>query len=198
MLGSVSFRYIFGIPPLILVLLPVTSSECHIKDKEGKAYESVLMISIDELVRVVLFFLHCHLWGNLEYTFSMQFYYHISIVLADKKGGKYGIEYSDRWTIPLSLVALLCPLGIHHIRLGLGCILFQISGIHHHSLCLFPSCLSYSSWNVLYIRRQKITAYNVWKLWCEVTHGYFILMCIVAYKSRYIVFTVYSIFFSLS
>lgn len=40
---------IFGIPPLILVLLPVTSSECHIKDKEGKAYESVLMISIDEL-----------------------------------------------------------------------------------------------------------------------------------------------------
>ncbi|KAL6058775.1 hypothetical protein STEG23_008629, partial [Scotinomys teguina] len=44
-----SFRYIFGIPPLILVLLPVTSSDCYIKDKEGKAYESVLMISIDEL-----------------------------------------------------------------------------------------------------------------------------------------------------
>ncbi|KAM7319430.1 hypothetical protein ACRRTK_021113 [Alexandromys fortis] len=42
-------RYIFGIPPLILVLLPVTSSDCHIQDKEGKAYESVLMVSIDEL-----------------------------------------------------------------------------------------------------------------------------------------------------
>ncbi|KAK7819535.1 hypothetical protein U0070_002639, partial [Myodes glareolus] len=41
--------YIFGIPPLILVLLPVTSSDCHIQDKEGKAYESVLMVSIDEL-----------------------------------------------------------------------------------------------------------------------------------------------------
>nr|XP_021505708.1 interleukin-7 isoform X2 [Meriones unguiculatus] len=46
----VSFRYIFGIPPLILVLLPVTSSDCHIKDREGKAYESVLRISIDELL----------------------------------------------------------------------------------------------------------------------------------------------------
>uniref|UniRef100_A0A8C0WGC8 Interleukin-7 n=1 Tax=Castor canadensis TaxID=51338 RepID=A0A8C0WGC8_CASCN len=46
----VSFRYIFGIPPLILVLLPVTSSDCHIKDKEGKEYANVLVISINELV----------------------------------------------------------------------------------------------------------------------------------------------------
>nr|XP_038957729.1 interleukin-7 isoform X1 [Rattus norvegicus] len=45
----VSFRYIFGIPPLILVLLPVTSSDCHIKDKDGKAFGSVLMISINQL-----------------------------------------------------------------------------------------------------------------------------------------------------
>nr|XP_004660644.2 interleukin-7 [Jaculus jaculus] len=46
----VSFRYIFGIPPLILVLLPVTSSDCHIKNKEGKEYENILMISINELL----------------------------------------------------------------------------------------------------------------------------------------------------
>ncbi|XP_069931356.1 interleukin-7 isoform X3 [Oryctolagus cuniculus] len=46
----VSFRYIFGIPPLILVLLPVTSSNCDIeKIKHGKEYENVLMISINEL-----------------------------------------------------------------------------------------------------------------------------------------------------
>ncbi|XP_048214705.1 interleukin-7 [Perognathus longimembris pacificus] len=47
----VSFRYIFGIPPLILVLLPVTSSDCHIKDTDGKAFENVIVISIDELVK---------------------------------------------------------------------------------------------------------------------------------------------------
>ncbi|XP_070486502.1 interleukin-7 isoform X2 [Equus przewalskii] len=45
----VSFRYIFGIPPLILVLLPVASSDCHIEGKDGKEYQNVLMISIDEL-----------------------------------------------------------------------------------------------------------------------------------------------------
>ncbi|KAM4865291.1 LOW QUALITY PROTEIN: interleukin-7 [Thomomys bottae] len=42
--------YIFGIPPLILVLLPVTSFDCHIKDIDGKAFENVLVISIDALV----------------------------------------------------------------------------------------------------------------------------------------------------
>ncbi|XP_044621846.1 interleukin-7 isoform X1 [Equus asinus] len=45
----VSFRYIFGIPPLILVLLPVASSDCDIEGKDGKEYQNVLMISIDEL-----------------------------------------------------------------------------------------------------------------------------------------------------
>lgn len=49
----VSFRYIFGIPPLILVLLPVTSSDCHIKNKEGKEYENILMISINELDKMI-------------------------------------------------------------------------------------------------------------------------------------------------
>uniref|UniRef100_F6PXS2 Interleukin-7 n=1 Tax=Callithrix jacchus TaxID=9483 RepID=F6PXS2_CALJA len=46
----VSFRYIFGLPPLILVLLPVASSDCDIEGKDGKQYESVLMISIDQLL----------------------------------------------------------------------------------------------------------------------------------------------------
>uniref|UniRef100_A0A5F9D8B5 Interleukin-7 n=1 Tax=Oryctolagus cuniculus TaxID=9986 RepID=A0A5F9D8B5_RABIT len=50
----VSFRYIFGIPPLILVLLPVTSSNCDIeKIKHGKEYENVLMISINELDKMI-------------------------------------------------------------------------------------------------------------------------------------------------
>ncbi|XP_068840082.1 interleukin-7 isoform X4 [Capricornis sumatraensis] len=46
----VSFRYIFGIPPLILVLLPVASSDCDISGKDGGAYQNVLMVSIDDLV----------------------------------------------------------------------------------------------------------------------------------------------------
>uniref|UniRef100_A0A8C8ZC26 Interleukin-7 n=1 Tax=Prolemur simus TaxID=1328070 RepID=A0A8C8ZC26_PROSS len=50
LLNLVSFRYIFGIPPLILVLLPVASSDCDIEGQDGKEYESVLMISIDELL----------------------------------------------------------------------------------------------------------------------------------------------------
>ncbi|XP_062936099.1 interleukin-7 [Cynocephalus volans] len=45
----VSFRYIFGIPPLILVLLPVASSDCDIEGKEGKEYEHVLLVSINKL-----------------------------------------------------------------------------------------------------------------------------------------------------
>ncbi|XP_007942861.2 interleukin-7 [Orycteropus afer afer] len=49
MLNLVSFRYIFGIPPLILVLLPVASSDCDIEGKEGNEYEKVLMISINGL-----------------------------------------------------------------------------------------------------------------------------------------------------
>ncbi|XP_012578383.1 PREDICTED: interleukin-7 isoform X1 [Condylura cristata] len=50
----VSFRYIFGIPPLILVLLPVASSDCEIDGKEGKEYENVLMISINYLEAMFL------------------------------------------------------------------------------------------------------------------------------------------------
>ncbi|XP_008069477.1 interleukin-7 isoform X3 [Carlito syrichta] len=46
----VSFRYIFGIPPLILVLLPVASSDCEIEGKDGKQYEKILMVSIDILL----------------------------------------------------------------------------------------------------------------------------------------------------
>ncbi|EPY80228.1 hypothetical protein CB1_000850040 [Camelus ferus] len=42
-------RYIFGIPPLILVLLPVASSDCDIGGKDGRVYQNVLMISIDDL-----------------------------------------------------------------------------------------------------------------------------------------------------
>ncbi|KAM5137344.1 interleukin-7 [Callospermophilus lateralis] len=49
----VSFRYIFGIPPLILALLPVTSSDCDIKGKEGKEFEHVLMISFNELDKMI-------------------------------------------------------------------------------------------------------------------------------------------------
>ncbi|EFB22996.1 hypothetical protein PANDA_014391, partial [Ailuropoda melanoleuca] len=45
----VSFRYIFGIPPLILVLLPVASSDCDIEGKDGREYQHVLMISINDL-----------------------------------------------------------------------------------------------------------------------------------------------------
>ncbi|XP_024607364.1 interleukin-7 isoform X1 [Neophocaena asiaeorientalis asiaeorientalis] len=45
----VSFRYIFGIPPLILVLLPVASSDCDIEGKDGGAYQNVLMVNINDL-----------------------------------------------------------------------------------------------------------------------------------------------------
>lgn len=46
----VSFRYIFGIPPLILVLLPVASSDCEIDGKNGEEYQHVLMVSLRQLV----------------------------------------------------------------------------------------------------------------------------------------------------
>ncbi|XP_054947086.1 interleukin-7 [Physeter macrocephalus] len=45
----VSFRYIFGIPPLILVLWPVASSDCDIEGKDGGAYQNVLMVNINDL-----------------------------------------------------------------------------------------------------------------------------------------------------
>ncbi|XP_055962923.1 interleukin-7 [Sorex fumeus] len=48
----VSFRYIFGIPPLILVLLPVASSDCEIKGKDGQDYRNILRVSFDYLNNV--------------------------------------------------------------------------------------------------------------------------------------------------
>ncbi|XP_006185929.1 interleukin-7 isoform X1 [Camelus dromedarius] len=55
----VSFRYIFGIPPLILVLLPVASSDCDIGGKDGRVYQNVLMISIDDLDSMIDFDSNC-------------------------------------------------------------------------------------------------------------------------------------------
>ncbi|XP_029779521.1 interleukin-7 isoform X2 [Suricata suricatta] len=51
----VSFRYIFGIPPLILVLLPVASSDCDIEGKDGREYQHILMISINDLEAAFLY-----------------------------------------------------------------------------------------------------------------------------------------------
>ncbi|XP_027997861.1 interleukin-7 isoform X3 [Myotis yumanensis] len=48
----VSFRYIFGIPPLILVLLPVASSDCEIEGKSGEEYQHVIMVSLNDLDRI--------------------------------------------------------------------------------------------------------------------------------------------------
>ncbi|XP_036120100.1 interleukin-7 isoform X1 [Molossus molossus] len=46
----VSFRYIFGIPPLILVLLPVASSDCEIEGKSGEEYQHVFMVSFESIL----------------------------------------------------------------------------------------------------------------------------------------------------
>ncbi|CAK6438700.1 unnamed protein product [Pipistrellus nathusii] len=48
----VSFRYIFGIPPLILVLLPVASSDCELEGKSGEEYQNVIMVSLNDLDRI--------------------------------------------------------------------------------------------------------------------------------------------------
>nr|XP_045042082.1 interleukin-7 isoform X2 [Desmodus rotundus] len=48
----VSFRYIFGIPPLILVLLPVASSDCEIEGKNGEEYQHIIMVSFKELEHI--------------------------------------------------------------------------------------------------------------------------------------------------
>ncbi|KAF6323319.1 interleukin 7 [Rhinolophus ferrumequinum] len=45
----VSLRYIFGIPPLILVLLPVASPDCEIEGKNGEEYRHVLTVSFEIL-----------------------------------------------------------------------------------------------------------------------------------------------------
>nr|CAI9692960.1 unnamed protein product [Rangifer tarandus platyrhynchus] len=57
--SRVSFRYIFGIPPLILVLLPVASSDCDINGKDGGAYQNVLMVNIDDLDNMINFDSNC-------------------------------------------------------------------------------------------------------------------------------------------
>ncbi|XP_032982419.1 interleukin-7 isoform X6 [Rhinolophus ferrumequinum] len=41
--------YIFGIPPLILVLLPVASPDCEIEGKNGEEYRHVLTVSFEIL-----------------------------------------------------------------------------------------------------------------------------------------------------
>ncbi|MXQ92802.1 hypothetical protein E5288_WYG010658 [Bos mutus] len=51
--------YIFGIPPLILVLLPVASSDCDISGKDGGAYQNVLMVNIDDLDNMINFDSNC-------------------------------------------------------------------------------------------------------------------------------------------
>ncbi|XP_019581189.1 interleukin-7 isoform X1 [Rhinolophus sinicus] len=48
----VSLRYIFGIPPLILVLLPVASPDCEIEGKTGEEYRHVLMVSFEILAPI--------------------------------------------------------------------------------------------------------------------------------------------------
>ncbi|KAF6323318.1 interleukin 7 [Rhinolophus ferrumequinum] len=48
----VSLRYIFGIPPLILVLLPVASPDCEIEGKNGEEYRHVLTVSFEILAPI--------------------------------------------------------------------------------------------------------------------------------------------------
>ncbi|XP_014640469.1 PREDICTED: interleukin-7 isoform X3 [Ceratotherium simum simum] len=76
----VSFRYIFGIPPLILVLLPVASSDCDIEGKDGKEYQNVLMISIDELEPMFLYRAARKLKQFLKMNISEDFNLHLSRV----------------------------------------------------------------------------------------------------------------------
>lgn len=66
----VSFRYIFGIPPLILVLFPVASSDCDIGGKDGKEYESVIMVSINYLDNILKTDSSCQ---NNEFSFFRKY-----------------------------------------------------------------------------------------------------------------------------
>ncbi|XP_066234938.1 interleukin-7 isoform X1 [Saccopteryx leptura] len=45
-------RYIFGIPPLILVLLPVASSDCEIEGKSGEEYQHIIMVNFNKLEKI--------------------------------------------------------------------------------------------------------------------------------------------------
>ncbi|XP_042109739.1 interleukin-7 isoform X1 [Ovis aries] len=76
----VSFRYIFGIPPLILVLLPVASSDCDFSGKDGGAYQNVLMVSIDDLEASFLNRAARKLKQFLKMNISDDFKLHLSTV----------------------------------------------------------------------------------------------------------------------
>ncbi|KAM9689767.1 interleukin-7 isoform X3 [Muntiacus reevesi] len=76
----VSFRYIFGIPPLILVLLPVASSDCDINGKDGGAYQNVLMVNIDDLEASFLNRAARKLKQFLKMNISDDFKLHLSTV----------------------------------------------------------------------------------------------------------------------
>ncbi|XP_057591824.1 interleukin-7 isoform X2 [Hippopotamus amphibius kiboko] len=76
----VSFRYIFGIPPLILVLLPVASSDCDIEGKDGGAYQNVLMVNIDDLEASFLYRAARKLKQFLKMNISDDFNLHLSTV----------------------------------------------------------------------------------------------------------------------
>ncbi|XP_019781829.1 interleukin-7 isoform X3 [Orcinus orca] len=76
----VSFRYIFGIPPLILVLLPVASSDCDIEGKDGGAYQNVLMVNINDLEASFLYRAARKLKQFLKMNISDDFNLHLSTV----------------------------------------------------------------------------------------------------------------------
>ncbi|XP_007073864.1 interleukin-7 isoform X3 [Panthera pardus] len=76
----VSFRYIFGIPPLILVLLPVASSDCDIEGKDGREYQHILMISINYLEAVFLYRAAHKLKHFVKVNNSEEFNLHLSRV----------------------------------------------------------------------------------------------------------------------
>ncbi|XP_020829591.1 interleukin-7 isoform X1 [Phascolarctos cinereus] len=63
----VFFRSIFGIPSLILVLLPATSSDCEIKDKNNtiEEYMNVLFVNIQHLEKMTDTASNC---SNKEYS----------------------------------------------------------------------------------------------------------------------------------
>ncbi|XP_057387966.1 interleukin-7 isoform X3 [Balaenoptera acutorostrata] len=76
----VSFRYIFGIPPLILVLLPVASFDCDIEGKDGGAYQNVLMVNINDLEASFLYRAARKLKQFLKMNISDDFNLHLSTV----------------------------------------------------------------------------------------------------------------------
>ncbi|XP_043831962.1 interleukin-7 isoform X2 [Dromiciops gliroides] len=63
----VFFRSIFGIPSLILVLLPVTSSDCEIEDKNKiiQEYTNILYVNIENLEKMTNNASNC---SNKEYS----------------------------------------------------------------------------------------------------------------------------------